>query len=168
MKADISEFGLDELDEYNDMIKCLSNFKEDFVECNRDIKRLGQMVFNIFPENSTIGSIVKCCGIWQLRDCWKKKAVDKCPKDQLLVIHRMPNKLLPMLHDWCFDYSDDSIACKLPYILPICLIVIVVIIISIIVLCVLRRLKKRRTSTKYTSANGSHNTNNNDLTDTEV
>jgi hypothetical protein len=168
INADISEFGFHELDEYNDMIGCLSSFKEDFVQCNRNIKKLGQSAFNVFHENSTVGKMVKCCGIWMLRDCWKEKAIQKCPKDHILLIHKMPYKLLPMLHNWCNDYRDDSFACKLPYILPISLVVLIVIIACAIISCVIFCSKSRRTNAKYIVANNSDNKNNNDSTDTEV
>ncbi|CAG2103184.1 unnamed protein product [Medioppia subpectinata] len=105
---DISEFGLHELDDYNEMIRCLSAFKEDFIQCNHDIRRLAKTAYNVFPENSTLGKAFKCCGIWMVRDCWYKKAEESCPKNQLHLIHKMPHKLLPSLHEWCDDYRDDS------------------------------------------------------------
>ena len=67
VSGDISEFRLHELDEYNEMIGCLSTFKDDFVTCNQHIKNLGHTVYNLFPENSTLGKAIKCCGIWMVR-----------------------------------------------------------------------------------------------------
>ena len=103
-------------------------------------------MFKVINENSTIGGIIKCCGIWLARDCWLWHARQHCIDEHIADVYILPFKLLPKLDKWCHIYHDHTFICTLPHYLPVASILIAICItlcVMIFVVCKLRCRNKR-------------------------
>lgn len=173
-QASINEFNLTELDLYNEMVSCLVDFKSDFVSCNKNSKqtgmcsqciRLGNVhihvpfkansFFQVINENSTVGGIIKCCGIWQVRDCWMKHATANCTD----YVEYLPFKLLPKLDRWCNVYHDRTLVCQASnHLVPLVIVMAIILITIVSLACFLcRRQYKRVRLIKHASVDHANN-----------
>ncbi len=75
-------------------------------------------------ENSTLGGIIKCCGVWLARDCWIRQAEEHCIEAHVIDMYKLPFKLLPKLDQWCSVYHDQTFVCLLPHYLPVTFLII--------------------------------------------
>lgn len=81
-------------------------------------------IFRVLHENSTLGGIIKCCGVWLARDCWIRHAEELCIEAHVIDMYKLPFKLLPKLDQWCAVYHDQTFVCLLPHYLPLTFLVI--------------------------------------------
>lgn len=52
-------FSLDKLVEYNTLIDCFTNIKDDFSACNREAHKRGAFVMKYVDESSWLGTLLK-------------------------------------------------------------------------------------------------------------
>ncbi|KAH9522630.1 hypothetical protein DERF_006197 [Dermatophagoides farinae] len=140
-------YKVEELNIYNTLVDCVSNWREKFAKCNLEITALADNIFTVINEHSTVGEIIKCCGIWLVRDCWLSHSGHYCTKNQTEIIWQLPFKLVPYLHKWCNVYHDQTIMClipRYPYLATLIILTIMIVIfmfITIIFIYINRRRK---------------------------
>lgn len=131
-------FSLDRLSEYNQLIDCISKIRPEFTRCNLEAKRKGEKVLKFINEKWELATLIKCCGVWLVRDCWLEAATEQCSDAQVDQLRNMPSKFMPGLEDVCHKYPSGSFACHTPYILGGVLVTILVLLfITLIVAIVL-------------------------------
>lgn len=190
MGPDISSmFSLNRLSEYNQLIDCISKIRPEFTRCNIDAQRKGEKVLKYVDESWELGIILKCCGVWLVRDCWVEAAASKnCSPAQVDQLRNMPSKFMPGLKDVCHKYPPGSSACNTPYIIAgamlfsfLVLLVLFVVIATIIYRSIRRRrhrhtnmsdihdkepkrrIKEKVKLTSKSSDNDNNNNNNNEI-----
>ena len=101
-------------------------------------------MFEFIEENSTLGGIIKCCGVWMARDCWMSHARRTCMDSHLPVVDLLPYRLLPKLDRWCDVYHDRTFTCLLPYYLPFFLMFVVAICATLLIWKIIARFKRSK------------------------
>src|SRR6218665_119010 len=100
-------FSLKTLTEYTPLVKCITKIHEPFLECNRIAQAQGDIVMKVINENSEVGKLLKCCGIWTVRDCWLEAARQNCTEEETVVMQNIPTKIIPNLGTYCKEYLSD-------------------------------------------------------------
>ncbi|KAH9417860.1 hypothetical protein DERP_013120 [Dermatophagoides pteronyssinus] len=150
----IQLFNVDELNVYNTMVDCVTNWRQQFSQCNLEMSALANQIFTIIEEQSKFGEIIKCCGIWLVRDCWISHSEKYCSKNQSELIFHLPFRLVPYLNKWCTVYHDQTILClipRYPYLAALIIltsILLIVIIVAGIIIVIVRQ-KRRRQCKKF-------------------
>ncbi|CAG2172665.1 unnamed protein product [Oppiella nova] len=101
-------FSFEKLAEYSSLASCFAVIHSDFAYCNQKAEEKGRVSLEDVDENSEWASRVKCCGTWNLRNCWVKFAKDKCDAKQAEQVSRLPYIFMKNLNDTCKDYPDGS------------------------------------------------------------
>ena len=137
---------LDQLTEYNGLIDCMSKIRETFIECNEQAQKQGKTVLEYVDEDSEMGKLLKCCGIWMVRDCWVDAAKSKCSDEQVEMIINTPTKLMPQISDFCSKYPSDSWRCYTPHFIVggILFSVVIFFLLFVTILVILYRKKQQR------------------------
>lgn len=157
-----SMLSLKNLGEYNQLIDCVAKIKVSFTTCNQEAQRKGEAVLRYVDEKSEMGTLLKCCGIWLVRDCWVKAAGNECTAEQVKQLQNMPSKMMPGLEGLCQKYPAGSPSCYTPHLIVGAILLgslILIIILLVIVVLVGRYIYRRRQgSTKLESgiADGGH------------
>lgn len=167
---------LDKFAEYNSLVDCFTTIKEEFSACNQEALERGEIVLKYIDEHSELGTLLKCCGTWIVRDCWVASAKDRCQQAAVDQLHTLPVKFAPALQDACSDYQPGSAYCFLPFLIVGFVIVLLILIIITIAAGGVyyykryQRLKQHiRVDTESTDINNHSNNNSNDrLKDVKV
>lgn len=142
---------LKNLGEYNQLIDCVAKIRVPFTECNEQAQQKGEMVLRWVDEKSQLGTLLKCCGIWLVRDCWLNSARDQCTPEQVEQLGNMPSKMMPGLDDLCRQYPPGSLACLTPQIVVISVLIgtVLLIIFSILIIFMIcRHMRRHRHESK--------------------
>ena len=150
-----SMLSLKNLGEYNQLIDCVAKIKDSFTHCNEEAQRKGEAVLKYVNEKSELGTLLKCCGIWLVRDCWVNAAKGKCTDEQAHQLQNMPSKMMPGLERICEKHPAGSNSCYTPHIIfgAIMLSVLLLVIILLVVIIFVGRhiYRRRQGSTKLES-----------------
>ncbi len=101
-------FSFQKLATYSSLASCLAKIHEDFAYCNKKAVEKSKSYLEGVNENSDWAKRVKCCGTWELRDCWVKAAKAKCDSMQVEQIHNLPYTFMPGLEKTCKEYPPGS------------------------------------------------------------
>lgn len=110
-------FSLQNLGEYNQLIDCVSNIRYAFIHCNEEAQSKGEKVLKYVDEKSELGTLLKCCGVWIVRDCWLRAAATNCTAEQAEQLRNMPSKMMPGLGAMCEKYPPGSSSCYTPHLI---------------------------------------------------
>lgn len=135
------------LGDYNRLIDCVSKIKGQFTSCNEEAQRKGEAVLKWVDEKSEMGTLLKCCGIWLVRDCWVRAAQKECTDEQVVQLKNMPTKMIPAIQSLCAKYQPGSSGCYTPHLIVGAVALaalLLLLIIVIIVIVVGRHLYRRR------------------------
>ena len=111
-----SIFSLNNLRDYSQLIDCVAKIKDAFIDCNDEAQRKGEKVLKYVDEKTELARLLKCCGVWLVRDCWVKAAEGQCTREQVDQLYNMPSKMMPGLDGVCQKYPAGSTSCYTPHI----------------------------------------------------
>lgn len=135
------------LGEYNRLIDCVAKIKGQFTRCNEEAQRKGEAVLKWVDEKSEMGTLLKCCGIWLVRDCWVRAAQQECTDDQVTQLRNMPTKMIPAIQSLCAKYQPGSSSCYTPHLIlgAVALgALLLLLIIVVVIVMVVRHFRRRR------------------------
>lgn len=152
-----SMLSLSNLGEYNQLIDCITKIRASFTHCNEEAQRKGEAVLKYVNEKSELATLLKCCGIWLVRDCWVKAAAQNCTAEQVDKLQNMPSKMMPGLEGLCHKYPAGSSSCYTPHIVFGAIVfsaILLLILIVVLFIFVARHIYRRRKgSTKIDATN---------------
>jgi hypothetical protein len=122
---------LEEFRRFTLAVNCLAHIHKDIVSCNQI---LDGEDWKLFPRNSKLERITKCCGSWKVRQCLIEKAYHKCNSEAVEQIHNLPNNFWYKSKDQeCKDYPPGDKKCHLPFVIVIGFLTISAIILGLII-----------------------------------